>query len=253
MLQSTEFPGRVSRLLSVVFAIALMALAAPAASAQTLLANVAANYRTSGTISDSYGSGVWNYYASTTVNPNSGTLTGLTYRSVGNGGNMGYGYAPSGSYSVPAVSNGKLFVDGATPIAGTELAWHPNNGSPVYTVLRWTAGAGEAGTATIAGYLSKTGEPGGTVDFHVFVNGVEELTFSSLTGTTSQNFSVARYVNVGDTISFVLGNGSNGYGGDESRISATITSSIPEPATVAALCGVVALGAVAWRRRSARR
>jgi hypothetical protein len=246
-----------SRLFSSLCGIALLvvvALAAPSATAQTVLANAAANYRTSGTMTDSFGTGTWTYFASTTANPGAGSLTALTYSAVGNAGNSGYGYAPLGGYRVPAISNGKLFVDGVTPTANVELAWHPGPASPVYTVMRWTAGAGEGGLVQISGYLTRTGEPSGDVDFRIFVNGVLAHGTINLSGSgTSNTFSLNYTVAAGQTVEFVLGNGlSNGYGGDESRISATITA-VPEPATSALLAGAAIIGIVVFRSRRQRR
>ena len=224
------------------------ALAPTTAHAQTILANAAADYRTSGTITDTFGTGTWTYFASTTANPSSGTLTALTFGSVGNAGNSGYGYAPLGGFRVPAISNGKLFSDGVTPTANVELAWHPGPSSPVYTVMRWTAGAGEGGLVQISGYLTRTGEPNGDVDFRIFVDGVLAHGTINLSGTgTSNTFSLNYTVSAGQTVEFVLGNGvSGGYGGDESRLSASI-SAVPEPSTSTLIAGLVIGGLFAFR------
>jgi len=241
---------RVARFRAIGLAMIFAACGAAGVSAQTL-ANVAANYQTSGTITDTFGTGTWLYYASTNVNPSSGTLTALTFQSVGNAGNSGYGYS-SGGFQVPAVSSSRLFSDGAVPTSNVQLAWHPGPGSPVYTVLRWTAGAGESGSVVIAGNLSRVGEPGGDVDFHIYANGVSVFSSGNLTsGTTS--FSQTVSIGSGQFVDFVLGYGSsNSYGGDESLISATITA-VPEPASTALLSGAVIFGLTVVRYVRRRR
>src|SRR3954471_15306326 len=137
-----ELPGPMKRTapFGTVLLAAILSLLGPTpARAQTIFADIAGDYATTGTLIDTSGTGTWTYYASTTAT--AGTLTALTYRSIGNAGNSGYGLA-SGSFSVPAVSDARLFGDGAVPSAN-QLAWHPGNGSPEFTVLRWTAGVGE--------------------------------------------------------------------------------------------------------------
>src|SRR5688500_16586575 len=84
--------------------------------AQIILADVRGNYATTGfPLTDTFGTGGWTYYASTTQNPSSGTLTELTYTSS-NFGNAGHsGYANAGhldfGFAVPAVSDVNIFSD----------------------------------------------------------------------------------------------------------------------------------------------
>ena len=222
--------------------------AAASARAQVTLADVRANYATSGTLADTFGTGTWTYYASTTADPSAGTLTALSYQSIGNAGNNGYGDSATGGYAVPAVSNLPIFGDGAA--TGTDsLAWHPGNGSPEYTVIRWTAGTGEAGAIHLQGTFSGVGEPGGATEFYVFVNGVQAYGQPATGGGRSYTYDLTASIASGESVDFVLGNGGNGYGGDESLISGTVSSAIPEPAAYGVCAGLATLGLVALRRR----
>jgi len=220
--------------------------------AQTTLANLAGNYATSGTLTDSYGTGTWTYEASTTANPADGSVTALTYGSVGNAGNPGYGDSGNG-YNVPGVSNARLFGDGATP-AANQLAWHPGGASPTFTVIQWTAGAGESGLIDITGAFSRVGEPGGHPDFSIYVNGVLAYSETYISSGTTDSFDLSTYsIAPGETVDFVLGPGANGYAGDESLISASIMSAVPEPATYALILGGCTFGLAGWRESKRRR
>jgi hypothetical protein len=242
--------NRTIRMVAVLFAILTALL--PALRAQIVLADIRGDYATTGfPLSDSFGTGSWTYYASTTLNPSSGTLTQLSFTSASNFGNHGNsGYANTGhtdsGFLVPAVANVPIFIDGATPNA-SQLAWHPANSSPSFVTLRWTAGTGEAGVLQVAGAFSRVGEPSGSVDFAIFADGVQ--IFSSLgvgTGNTIPFNLTSVSITAGQSVDFVLGpNG--GFGADESLISGTISSTVPEPATGAAICGTIVLLTVGAR------
>ena len=225
-------------------------IGAGAARAQVSLADIRANFATTGLpLTDTFGTGSWVYYASTTADPSAGTLTQLTYLSIGDAGNSGYGLGGHDGFSVPAVSDLPIFVDGAATSTNS-VAWHPGDTSPDFTVLRWTAGTGEAGSIELAGTFSRNGEPNGVVDFYVFVNAVQVYSQTGVGNNVSFNFDLNSVISPGQSVDFVLGNGGNGYGGDESLISGSV-SAIPEPSTYAALAGIGALGLVALRRRRA--
>lgn len=214
--------------------------------AQTVLADIAGNYATSGPLTDSYSTGTWNYYASTAAT--GGTLTALTYGPVGSLDTAGYGLS-GGLLSMPAVANAQFFGDGAAP-AAHQLSWHPGNSEPAFTVIRWTAGAGEAGAIRLLGEFSRMGEPNGNVDFFIFVNGTPSYAQSSIGMNQAFTFDFTSTIATGQYVDFVLSNGTGGFGGDESLISGTISSAIPEPSTYAMLAGVLALGVVMIRRRT---
>ncbi len=229
-----------------IFLAVILGLLGPAvAPAQTVLADIAGNYATTGTLTDTHGTGTWAYYASTAAT--GGTLTALTYGAIGTADNSGYGL-DSGSYSVPGVANASLFGDGATP-AVNQLAWHPGDSAPEFTVLRWTAGVGEAGSIRLEGAFSKMDEPSGTVDFFIFVNGVQAYAQTGVETGSIHSYDFTANILTGQSVDFVLGANVDGFGGDESLISGTITSAIPEPSTYAALAGLAALGLAMWRKR----
>lgn len=224
-------------------------LGTPLAQAQTILADIAGDYATTGTLTDNYGTGTWTYYASTAAT--GGDMTALTFGTLGNAGNSGYGLTGS-SFNMPGVSDHRLFGDGAFPSAN-QLAWHPGDGAAAFTVLRWTAGPGEAGSVRLEGAFSKLGEPNGSVAFYIFVNGAQSFAQTGIGMGSTHAYDFTTNILTGHFVDFVLSNNGNGFGGDESLISGTITSAIPEPSTYAVLAGLAALGLAFLRKRHCTR
>ena len=104
--------------------------------------------------------GHWNYYQSDNANPTSGTLALLSWQSIGNAGNSGYGgSADFAGFMLPSVGASRIFNDSAAP-AADQVTWHPYLGGQPYAVLRWTAGSAESGLIKIEGAIDKTGEAG---------------------------------------------------------------------------------------------
>jgi hypothetical protein len=93
------------------------------------------------------------------------------------------------------------------------------------------------------------GEPNGTVAFSIFVNGEQRYAQSDIAAGSTHAYDFTANILAGQSVDFVLGNNGNGFGGDESLISGTISSAIPEPSTYAALAGLAALGWVMLRKR----
>jgi hypothetical protein len=229
-------------------------LPAVSVQAQVTLADIRGDYGTTGVpLPDTFGTGTWNYFASTTQNPASGTLTQLIYSAdvFGDDSKIGYAHPTNrdAGFALPAIASTRIFSDGATP-GGTQLAWHA--GDFLYTVIRWTAGTGEAGPIQITGALSRVGEPIlGTADFSIYVNGVQAFDLATTVSGNSYGFDFASTIVTSQSVDFVVGRGAS-FGGNEALISGTI-SSIPEPTSYAALAGLTMLGFVLWRRRVGRR
>jgi len=177
----------------------------------------------------SNGCGHWNYYQSDNANPTLGALGLLSWQSIGNAGNSGYGGTATWSgFKFPCVGASKIFGDGAAP-AADQVTWHPYVGGQPYAVLRWTAGAAESGLIKIEGAIDRTLEGGNGYDsFAVFVNGVSQFSVASLHNGESSAFSFSLTVSAGQNVDFVLG--ANSFAANEAKLSATI--SVPGQDTV---------------------
>ncbi len=169
------------------------------------------------------GCGHWNYYQSDHANPTFGTPELLSWQSIGNAGNAGYGgTAEFAGFMLPSVGASKIFSDSAEP-AADQVTWHPYLGGQPYAVLRWTAGAVEGGLLQIKGAIDKTGEGGNGEDsFTIFVNGVLQFSVPSLLNGDSSAFRISLPVSAGQHVDFVLGGIS--FGANEAKLSATISS-----------------------------
>jgi hypothetical protein len=172
------------------------------------------------------GCGYWNYLQSDNANPTSGTPALLSWQSIGNAGNSGYGgTANFAGFMLPSIGASRIFNDGVAP-AADQVTWHPYLGGQPYAVLRWTAGAAESGLIKIEGAIDKTGEPGdGNDSFAVFVNGVSQFSVPELRNGDSRAFSFSLTVSAGQNVDFVLGGIS--FGANEAKLSATISGPAP--------------------------
>ena len=239
-----------------------VSLSVSAARADTIFADARADYRTPASgqttasfnsgagISDSAGLGHWNY--GQTTDPVGGSVLLLTYTSsmLNTGGTPGYASTTtkySNFYAIPALSNAKLFGDGADPSAN-ELSWHGFNAN--FADVRWTAGAGEAGQVRISGAWDRVGEPAsGAPSFFIYVDGVQKASASTVGSGTVIPFDLTVPISVGSRVDFLSGNAS---GGAESRFSAQISVVVPEPSTLA-LLAAGGLGLLGWARQRRRR
>ncbi len=137
---------------------------------------------------------------------------------------------------------------------------HPG-GDNSYSVTRWTAP--EDGIFQISGFFSgqNPGYPTSTDD-HILVNGTASVNINIHSFNIPTNFTLGVALSTGDTVDFAVGPGGNGYAGDSTALSATITSGgsvsapvvsggsagAPEPGTMWLFSGVLAAGAAIRRR-----
>jgi hypothetical protein len=167
------------------------------------------------------------------------------FGSVGNAGNSGYGGGQNGQ-NLAAISDQYLFDDGDVNLGIQdhpgyhELALHPagnvaggsfdGQSAQPYVDARWTAGASSTGSANIVGSVRNFITAGDSVDFHIFVNGVEKFSASGSGGTLPESpFDFDVQLHLGSVVDFVLGNGpANNLFGDESLLRAMIFTAYDE-------------------------
>lgn len=170
---------------------------------------------------DTSGQGHWNYYFQNQATSN------LTYLKFGKNGSWPDAYGGEGNTANGGWSNvSDTTLWGGAPAAG-ELTWHPggtdsNPAGP--TIIRWTAGAAQAGTVNISGYVRL-----GSANFKIKVDGVDR--FHSVTNGT--NFNLTDVVVAGGTnVDFVLYGGPGGASFIKSQIHQVTTGILPPPAPV---------------------
>lgn len=142
-----------------------------------------------------------------------------------------------GAWTTPAVNQFLGVYD-----TGTSILLHPGQ-SGQYSILRFTAVT--AGRYSINGSFNYFGT--NTTDVHVLVDDVS--VFSGLSNSSHQltGFGFSQLLTAGQTVDFAVGNGSNGYEGDSTLLSATLA--VPEPATWALMIAGFSLVGFATRRR----
>jgi hypothetical protein len=231
---------------------------------ETTAGNTTATFNGGQGLSDTFGSGRWNYYESD--NPNLDATANellVVFGQVGAPLKPGYGGGSnsggeSDSYNLPAVADESLF---GGSLAADQLSVHPADGNGVgaWIVLRWMAGAGETGLANIAGIAENLLDGTNTngTDFQIRYNG-STLLHQAIIGKTAApasaaltSFNLNQAISPGDTIDFVVGNNGQYYN-DQTHFSATI--SIPEPSSLALLlCGAASLNLILRKKRSPQR
>ncbi len=200
-----------------------------------------------GKIPDTNGGGSWTFFGRSVEAPG-GSQTALVYSTTANIVRTANAYVlPGGSLDLPAISNLKL-IDGPFEDApsANELALHPGNGAVPFLVIRWTAGAGEAGIINLSGAIRDFGSNADGVTFQIYNQSGISLTggqlftdqFNNPGSQASLPFDIETSVAAGDFIDFVVGPNTY-YDGDHSAISITVTA-IPEPsAATLGLAGVL--------------
>jgi hypothetical protein len=191
-----------------------------------------------GGFADSSGDGFWQLLSSSASNPSASgaVLTALTFGSVGDAGNVGYGGRDSGPLKYPAIADSYITTSGAANIGIRneerpgyhEIAFHPSDQSDrEFAVARWVASERVAGLVNVNGAIRNLIEAGDSIDFAIYVNGALQFSAEGETGGSAllpeTNFDFDVAVAAGDTIDFVVGNGgNNSLLGDESLLRAVI-------------------------------
>ncbi|MCX6878549.1 MAG: Ig-like domain-containing protein [Verrucomicrobia bacterium] len=166
-------------------------------------------------LSDTQGSGRWNYL-------NGAASTLLTFGGAGNAGHSMY-MTTGQTNGLPAIGDQQIFSDVPAPAAG-KIQWHAGDGTQ-NAVLRWTAGADVTNLA-IAGTIARGTTNGYTPEFDILVNGVNRFTLS-LPNTTPHTFAVTGLsVSAGQNVDFVLSRGIPSAGGAIADLQATISGEL---------------------------
>jgi hypothetical protein len=137
------------------------------------------------------------------------------------------------------------FLGDSIHVPANGLTIHPGpSGEP--SVLRWTAPT--PGRYQVTAAFRGNDQTGPTTDVHVLHNGTSLFSGEVTAYGAGPSFTRAVTVQIGDTIDFAVGRGSNAdYSFDSTGVSATITS-LPEP--VAVVAPLFTAFALLHRRRS---
>ena len=170
-------------------------------------------------LSDSLGTGRWNYYSSAGV-PGSGANTLLTVGPAGNAGQSMYRDA-LGANGMPVVSDRQIWSNVAPPGPGY-IQLHAGRAGHDSALMRWTAGANQATDGLHVQGSITHGIALGTARFDIHVNGVPQYS-QVLTDTTPHYFNLAGLsVAPGQHVDFYLYNNADGDGGDIANLAAWI-------------------------------
>lgn len=228
------------------FSILMTGAIASSCQAGVVLANLRSDYDRaastfsngqSATIADTLGTGSWNFYARSNAAPG-GSQSSLVYSTTANSVRNANAFVYNGgsSLNLPGISNTQLISgSGEGTPDSTELALHPgdgNTGTANFVVLRWTAGAGEAGQVNLKGGIRDLGVVVDGVTFQIY-NSAGTSLFGSVTtsGNTPVNFDINTTIAVGGYVDFVVGKNGN-YFSDQSGLSINVTA-VPEPSPLA--------------------
>lgn len=182
---------------------------------------------------DTFGTGRWDYMGA--ADPVNGPFSPLEWDSGLNLYERPGANHSDGVFAIPLIGDDK-FASADEP-ADDELLMHPSLDSIGYkcAVLRWTAGAGEAGLVEISGNVRKL-DSGGSgsngVDFHIYLNGVpiyaEWIASSDKVG---ESFCIEATIAVGSTVDFAVGPHETNVNYDSTGVKTMVTL-LPEPGTV---------------------
>lgn len=201
--------------------------------------------------------GVWSYGYTTTLG---GTPTLYTNSSTNVDGNSNFeGWVSNqGVGDTPLVVKNTATTEqrgGSVDLLAGELAFHPGPTGD-QSVVRWTAPT--AGSININATFEGRDIYGTTTDVHVLDNGTA-LFNGEVTGfgsSSDQTTSLSILVHAGDTIDFVVGDGSDGnFFYDTTGLAATIqyaAAPTPEPSGLV-LSAIGGIGLIGRRLRRAKR
>jgi hypothetical protein len=138
-----------------------------------------------------------------------------------------------------------ILFSGSVPYPPGQLGMHPGP-SGEYSVVRWTAPAGES--VTLSGSFYRL-DPAATTDVHLLRNGAS-IFDGTVNSASPVPFTLTTDVLFGDTIDFAVGFGGNGYNFDSTGLSATIqVQPVPEPSSLLVVAAVAGLAVTQLRRR----
>ena len=157
-------------------------------------ASAGQNSRQAGVV-DTAGDGQWQYLSSDRPNPSASNaqLKALTWGSVGDAGNNGYGGGQNGA-NLAAIS--KQFINsnggenlGINDAPGYhEVAVAPAGAIQSYAVARWVAGDSSTGLINIYGSVRNFIENGDSIDFAIYVNGVQRFVANGSGSTLDETY-----------------------------------------------------------------
>jgi len=171
-------------------------------------ATFVAGQSSDGKITDTIGSGTWNFYSSKTARPETNPtplVYSTTARRVRNPNAFAQPGNKDGGLDLPGVSNAQLIADDAPPGSG-DLSVHPgmeNSDAPLL-IARWTAGVET--TVRIAGHIYDAGSVRDGVTLEIVLNGKTSIWKPQVTsGNSLLTFELNQQVRPGDFIDFVIG------------------------------------------------
>jgi hypothetical protein len=211
----------------------LLLVGTPSSEAETVYNN-AADF--SGTMNPS---GAWTYgYLAAESSPDSSTFTGFATQGTvaGSTGSIEYWNISGGGLSPPEIFyNTSSTVNSYSTITMQphQAAFHPGPNDQ-YADYRFTAP--QSGTYALSVTFTGIDVDGTTTDVHVLENGVS-LFAGNINGYgATQTYSTILTLGSGGIVDFAVGFGLNGnYFNDSTGIDATLTSVVPEPASVVLL------------------
>ena len=154
-------------------------------------------------------------------------------------------YIVSGTPAAWSLLSGSA-INGVLP---GQMALHPGPSYRGYAILRFTAPSTADYNVVGQFYAGDSGTMNGSV-VHNSNLSTPLAYFSNTTDASTFSFSALHLV-AGETLDLAVGNNGD-YGSGSTPVTMTITTAVPEPATLALMLGGLGVvGWVAWRRKRA--